>query len=428
MKKNLLALIVSGLLPFGGAYAQTSAQNASEVEELKRRMEILAGEIEKLKVGDVAVKADQEMYGLSPAASKIYRVNQGLAVGGYGEFIYKNPSSEKQNGTASGLKDSTDALRTVLYVGYKLNEKFLINTEFEFEHSGANASNGGSGYAGAEFAFIDYLHNPKFNLRGGLLLIPMGFINELHEPTIFLGVNRPDIENKIIPTTWRENGFGAWGDFGNFSYRAYLVNGFKGENFTASGLRGGRQKGAESVAEDFALVGRFDYAPNDGTVVGVSAYHGGSDQGATGNNAKADNKTTIYDLHADWKGYGFEVRGLGVLAKNSNAQSLNAVKNLTGSASIGEELRGYYLQAGYDVLQGAAGEAVIPFIRYSEYDTQYKVPAGYTKNVANDIQKTTFGVNYKPHQNIVVKVDYEIEKNGAKTGVDYFNAGLGFNF
>lgn len=421
MKKNLLALILSGsLLPISGAFAQSSA---GEVEELKRRMEILAGEIEKLKVGDVAVKADQEQYGLSPAASKIYRVNQGLSVGGYGEFIYKNPSGKKQNDTASGVKDSTDALRTVLYVGYKLNEKFIINTEFEFEHSGANASSAGSGYAGAEFAFIDYLHNPKFNLRGGLLLVPMGFVNELHEPTIFLGVNRPDIESKIIPTTWRENGLGVWGDIGNFSYRAYLVNGFKGESFTNGGLRGGRQKGAESVAEDFALVGRLDYSPNDGTVVGVSAYHGGSDQGAT-----SDIKTSIYDLHADWKGHGFEVRGLGVLAKNSNIKAMNVKKGFTGNSSIGEELRGYYLQVGYDVLQGAAGEAVIPFIRYSEYDTQYKVPAGYSKNAANDVQKTTFGVNYKPHQNIVVKVDYEIEKNGAKTGVDYFNAGLGFNF
>lgn len=424
MKKELLALIAAGLMPLG-AYSQNTN---NEVDELKRKVEILASEIEKLKVGDVAVKADQEMNGLSPAASKIYRVNEGLSVGGYGEIIYKNPSSKKQNKTASNLKDSTDALRTVLYVGYKLSDKFLINTEFEFEHSGANASSAGSGYAGAEFAFIDYLHRPEFNLRAGLVLIPMGFVNELHEPTIFLGVNRPDIENRIIPTTWRENGLGIWGDSGGFSYRLYLVNGFKGESFTASGLRGGRQKGAESIAEDFAFVGRLDYTPHAGTVVGTSVYHGGSDQGATGNGAKADNKTTIYDVHLEWKMFGFEVRTLGVLAKNSDARSINRVKNLTGSNSIGEELRGYYVELGYDFLQGAAGEAVTPFVRYSAFDTQYKVPAGYSSNPANDIKKTTMGVNYKPHRNVVVKADYEIERNGAKTGVDYFNAGIGFNF
>lgn len=421
LKKNLLLLAVSGLMPLT-SYAQNST---GEVDELKRKMEILALEIEKLKIGDVAVKADQNMNGLAPAASKIYRVNQGLSVGGYGEIVYKNPDSKKQNGSASGVKDSTDALRTVLYVGYKLDDKFLINTEFEFEHAGAS---GNSGFAGAEFAFIDYLHDPKLNLRAGLVLIPMGFVNELHEPTIFLGVNRPDIESKIIPTTWRENGFGAWGDIGDFSYKAYLVNGFKGENFTAAGLRNGRQKGAESVAEDFALVGRLDYTPVDGTLVGVAAYYGGSDQGATGNGAFADSKTEVYDLHADWKKNGLEVRVLGVLAKNSGAASLNAVKNLTGSASIAEELRGYYVQLGYDFWQGSAGQALIPFIRYSGYDTQYKVPVGFSQNAANDVKKTTLGVNYKPHQNVVVKMDYQKENNGAKTGVDYLNAGIGFNF
>lgn len=424
LKKYFLTLFLAGLVPVS-SFAQKSS---SELDELNRRMEILAGEIEKLKVGDVAVKADQMTNGLAPAASKIYRVNQGLSIGGYGEIIYKNPSSKKQNGSASGLKDTTDALRAVLYVGYKLNDKFLINTEFEFEHAGANAQSSGSGYAGAEFAFVDYLHDPKFNLRAGLLLVPMGFVNELHEPTIFLGVNRPDIENKIIPTTWRENGLGVWGDISNFSYKAYLVNGFKGDGFTASGLRNGRQKGAESIAEDFALVARLDYTPFEGSLMGVAAYYGGSDQGAIGNNAKADSKTKIYDFHVEWKKNGFETRFLGVLAKNSGVRSLNAVKAFTGSQSIGEELRGFYLQFGYDFLQGAAGEAFIPFIRYSDYDTQYKVPVLFSRNPANDVREIVAGFSFKPHQNIVVKFDYENERNAAKTGVDYFNAGFGFNF
>jgi hypothetical protein len=398
-----------------------------EIEELKRRLDIMASEIEKIRLGDVAVKADQIMYGLSPAASKIYRVNQGLSIGGYGEIIYQNVDSKKQDGTDSGVKDSTDVLRAILYVGYKIDEKFIINTEFEFEHAGAD---GGSGFAGAEFAYLDYLHDPRLNIRAGLLLMPMGFVNELHEPTIFHGVNRPDIESKIIPTTWRENGLGIWGDIKNFTYRTYIVNGFKGENFSAKGLRSGRQKGAQASAQDLAWVGRLDYTPAAGALFGVAGYFGGSDQDAERNDVKAKSQTTIFDTHIEYKKNGYELRFLGVIARNTGVRSLNEVKTTpaTGNASIGEELKGYYIQLGYDFWQGLNGEAFTPFFRYSQYDTQSKVPAGFSRNPANDVTKSTLGISYKPHQNVIVKADYEQEKTRANTGIDSFNLGLGFNF
>jgi hypothetical protein len=419
---RLLILLFSLLVP--SLQAQTTK---AEMDELKRRMDILASELERVKLGEVAVKADQQMYGLSPAASKIYRVNQGLSVGGYGEIIYKNPSSKRENGTLATTDDSTDVLRTILYLGYRLDEKFLINIELEFEHAGAND---GSGFAGAEFAYVDYLNHPSLNFRAGLLLIPMGFINELHEPTIFLGVLRPDVESKIIPTTWRENGFGAWGDIGKFTYRTYLVNGFRGDNFTAAGVRGGRQKGAEAKAKDLAWVGRLDFKPNDGSLIGASAYLGGSDHDVEGNGVKASATTQIYDVHLEWKKNAIQSRFLAALAKNNGVESLNAVKAtpLTGNQTIGEELRGYYVEVGYDFWQGVKGQALIPFVRYSSYNTQHKVPVGFSKNPANEVTKTILGVSVLPHPNVVVKADYEIEKNEAQTGTDAFNLGLGFNF
>lgn len=424
MKNLTQILFLIYVLYFGNLHAQTAKE---EMEELKRRMNILASEMERIKLGEVAIKADQQMYGLSPAASKIYRVNQGLSVGGYGEIIYKNPSSTRENGSLATTTDSTDVLRTILYIGYKLDEKFLVNIELEFEHAGAID---GSGFAGAEFAYVDYFNEPSLNFRAGLLLIPMGFINELHEPTVFLGVNRPDIESKIIPTTWRENGFGVWGDIGNFTYRSYVVNGFRGDNFTAAGVRGGRQRGAEAKAKDLAWVGRLDFRPQDGSLIGASAYIGGSDHNVEGNGVKASSTTQIYDLHLEWKKNSFQTRFLAALAKNNGVESLNAVKTvpLTGNQSIGEDLRGYYAEVGYDVWRGIKSQALIPFIRYSSYNTQHKVPAGFSKNPANEITKTTLGVSFLPHTNVVVKADYEIEKNEAQTGTDAFNLGLGFNF
>jgi hypothetical protein len=105
-----------------------------------------------------------------------------------------------------------------------------------------------------------------FNFKGGLLLIPMGIVNEYHEPTTFNGVERPLIENRITPTTWREIGFGITGTVlpASLKYQAYVVNGFNGydgdANLTGSkGFRSGRQKGAESYISSPSFTGKIEY-------------------------------------------------------------------------------------------------------------------------------------------------------------------------
>jgi hypothetical protein len=395
--------------------------DAGRLAELERRLEILAGEIEKMRIGEAAATADQSGYGLGPAASKIYRTERGLSIGGYGELLYQNFDSERDNGTASGRSDQFDLLRGIVYFGYKWNDRWLLNTEIEYEHAGSEVS--------VEFAYIDYLWRPAMNVRAGLVLVPMGFINELHEPTVFLGANRPDIERVIIPTTWRENGFGLFGDLGAFTYRTYLVNGFRGAGFTSGGLRGGRQKGNQARAEDFAWVGRLDFTGAPGLLVGGSAYLGDSGQDLTLSGRSVEAGTTILEGHLEWRWRGLELRAMGVQADLDDVADLNAALGFTGNQSVGETLKGHYLQLGYDVLAGRGGEkALIPYARWETYNTQDEVPAGFRANPANDVETLTLGLAVKPIEQLILKVDYQDVDNEAGTGIDQFNALLGYVF
>ncbi|MGD2115485.1 MAG: hypothetical protein PVG07_10555 [Acidobacteriota bacterium] len=399
---------------------------AARLEEIERRIAILAEESERREIGEAAVMADESELGFGPAASKIYRTEQGLSIGGYGEMLYENFESERDDGADSDATDELDFLRGIVYFGYKFNDNWLFNSEIEFEH----ASTGEEGSASVEFAYLDYLWKPELNARAGLLLVPMGFVNELHEPTVFLGARRPDVESRIIPTTWRENGFGLFGEVGPVSYRTYIVNGLEGAEFSGGGLRGGRQKGSKAIAEDFAWVGRIDYEPVPGLLLGGSAYVGDSGQGlTTAAGEEVDLTTTILEGHAEWRWRGLELRFLGARADLDDAALFNRATGLTGSSSVGEELSGWYAQAGYDVLsRTGSGHELIPYVRWEELDTQDSVPAGFTRNPANDQESLTLGLAWKPFPQAIVKADYQDYDNGAGTGLDQLNVALGYIF
>lgn len=394
------------------------------VAELERRLEVLAQEIEKMRIGEAAAEADTSAYGFGPAASKIYRTERGLSIGGYGELLYQNFSTDRDNGAASGRTDTFDVLRGVMYFGYKFNDRWLLNTEIEYEHAGSEVA--------VEFAYVDYLWRPEVNFRGGLVLIPMGFLNELHEPTVFLGARRPDIENVIIPSTWREGGFGVFGDVGPFTYRTYIVDSLRGAGFSSGGLRGGRQKGNQAKAEDFSWVGRLDFTGVPGLLVGGSAYIGDSGQDLVTTGAAPGRDialgTEIFEGHVEWRWQGLEIRALGVQASLDDVADLNRALNLTGTASVGEKLKGYYLQLGYDVLAGRGERSLTPYARWESYNTQDEVPAGFAASRATDVESLTLGVAFQPIDHLVVKVDHQDYDNAAGTGVDQFNVLLGWIF
>ena len=257
-------------------------------------------------------------------------------------------------------------------------------------------------------------------------------VNEFHEPTVFIGAERPVTEKSIIPTTWRENGGGVYGAFDKVSFRAYAVNGFNGSAFSSSGVRGGRQKGGKAKANDMAFTGRLDFTPTPGMFFGASFYTGGSGQGEiVVDDTSYGVRTSIFDVHAQVQAPGFDVRALFAQAMLDDTVPLNEVLGLTGSSGVAEKMQGGYLQVGYDVLSqvpAAGGVSFTPYVRYEKVDTQAAVAAGFTRSASKDNTYTTFGLELKPIPNIVIKVDHMWVNNPADSGVNQFNVNVGYAF
>jgi len=399
------------------------APSNDAVKEVARKTDILSQEVEKLRTALVIPeeKKLKSVYGLGPAASKVYRVDKGLSIGGYGEARYQNIVGDK--GSAN---DNADFLRGVLYVGYKFSDSIILNTEIEFEH----ASTGKSGDVSLEFATLDFLIDPLANIRAGLVLMPMGLINLIHEPLFFYGNLRPEVERRIIPSTWRENGVGIFGEIlPGLTYTTYGVNGLDASGFRSSGIRGGRQSGSKAKADDLAWVTRMDYTPPSlpGLMVGGSAYLGNSGQNQLFVGRKVDVFTQLYETHVQWKYRGLKFRALGAWGHINNAGTLSAANRQT----IGKSNYGWYTEIGYNILPLFLPETthyLAPFFRYERLDPVASVPAGFADVPNLDREIFQFGMEYKPISNVVVKADYR--NFSAKQGSvpDEFNLGIGYIF
>lgn len=414
----------------------STAKLEAEVQELRRRVEILGEELEAQKTGSAPAvplsgdsAAQGTSLGLSPAASKVYQ-KDGLSIGGYGETVLTFFSHHLQNGTVSPVDNVADTLRAVLYVGYKFNDWLVLNSEFEFEHSGFSDEHP-EGEAIVEFVYLDFLVSKAFNIRAGNVLLPVGFINQLHEPPTFLGAYRPALENEagLIPTTWHEIGVGFHGELPlNLSYQLYLVNGLNSAGFNAEetgAIGGGRQDGHLAIANQFALSGRLDWHPIPGLLLGGSFYAGNSSQA----NDSTAIWTTLFEGHVEFRSHGFQARAIYARMTNS-ASGLEAVGPGAQAFATGTVQSGGYVEAGYDVLSlvPSTRMALIPFVRYERFNTQQAVVSGATVNPAN-LQTTVYvGANYKPIPQVAVKLDYDIRTNAAGTGRNQFNVALAYLF
>jgi len=415
---------------------EETEETKKQQEESARQTSVLAEELDRLRTRIILPEEVElkSIYGLGPAASKIYGVERGLSIGGYGEAFYRKDISDK----TIKDRDTSDFLRFVLYAGYKFSDRIILNTEIEFEHAttgSTESANGGS--ASVEFAYLDFLLSEQLNARAGMMLVPMGFINEIHEPVFFHGVERPEVERRIIPTTWRENGFGIFGQLTpELEYRMYALNGFNAKGLRNNGFRSARQKGNRVLAEDIAFVGRIDYTPTPSLLFGASVYTGDSGQDQIVNDVVIpDTNTTLWEVHGQYRAYGLETRALFTMAHIGDAReltlALREIGEIKSGDTIASRMLGGYVELAYDIapwLLPGTEHYLAPFFRFAYLNTQDTTPPGLTRNNNRQQRIWTPGITYKPHPNVALKVDYRNFSPVSGERADEVNFGMGFVF
>ena len=430
--------------------AEPVAQNQEEEQEevfvparraagvgVEERLQILEEEIERLKLKKAAPKKYESVGGFGPAASEVYHGLEGLTWGGYGEAKFTGYrkggrstrlgclvqpegeyTSEATAGNTSEVQECLDDYesnrgqpnnefdlhRIILYAGYKFSDKIVLNTEFEYEHAGFKEGNVPEVFV--EFAYVDFKLRDEFQLALGLHLVPMGITNFMHEPTTFPSVNRPRTEAHIIPSTWREMGAMAYGEFfgGAFTYRAGILNGGRGTKFSdTTYIRSARTKGSEARADDLAGVAQLQFKGIEGLILGTSYYEGDNGQNEVleihpatryqiyRNSTSylgqyeseivkdfsdfADIKVRMADAHMVYEGGPIKFRGLFVRGW-MDEDDVRAINANTGE-NVGMVVEGGYGELGLNVLHWARTEHKLVFFVRSEYLNTQKETAQY---------------------------------------------------
>jgi hypothetical protein len=321
-------------------------------------------------------------------------------IGGYGELHYNN--WEFPDGTK---KREIDFHRFVLFFGYDFTDSIRFHSELELEHS--LAGDGEPGEVELEQAYVEFDLTQNTETKVGLFLIPVGILNETHEPTTFYGVERNNIESRIIPTTWWEGGAALTGRIGGsgLSYDLAFTSGLDG----GTDIRGGRQKVAEATANDWAYTGRLKYTGVRGLeLAGTAQYQQNMAQSLDTDIGAG----VLLSTHLIWNISQFQVRALYA----------NWDIDVASSASADQQAKdkqdGYYLEGSWKFIP-----SVGVFARYEVWDNGGLGDTEKTQTIA--------GVNYWPHEQVVLKLDVQRQDHGAAVAsseADGFNLGFGYYF
>jgi hypothetical protein len=348
------------------------------------------------------------------------------AIGGYGELTLNAPAIGQS---------VIDLRRLVLFVGHNFNERLRFYSELEVEH--AVASSDDKGEFEVEQAYLDGLFTRHFNLRGGLIIMPVGIINVYHEPPTFNGVDRPDVDTLVIPSTWREAGVGVFGEITTgLSYQAYVVTSFDANGFTAEGgIAGGHQEAQEAYARDVGLVARLTYEPVLATIFGVSGYT--STSGNTLRDTVGRVPLGLVEADGRTRYHGFTARAelaflfIGDTAALNQAFLAGTSSDQMMAVAVASQLRGGYLEVGYNLLHLAApssSQDLTLFFRYDYANTQAAVAAGFVANPAFIRYTETAGLVYRPIPEIGLKADYRRHEFGAGPSYNELAAAITWMF
>lgn len=322
-----------------------------------------------------------------------------------------------------------DFHRFVLLFGHSFSDRIKFWSELEVEHALVEGGEE-SGEIALEQAYLDFLIKPAFNIRAGMLLTPVGIINERHEPPAFNGVERPFVETLIIPTTWRELGFGFTGDLGRgFRYRAYLTSSLDASRFSAeTGITGGRTAGFDSSFRNPAKVARLEYSGVRRLTLGTSIYSGHAGFRTPGVNPRV----TMSEIDGRFSFQRFDVRGLFASTWVSRAGDLNGrlERNTGANPNVASQMRGFYMEPGVHVLPRRFGNDVTVFARYEKYNTQHRMPEGYTALPQFNRASWITGLTWKPNADVAIKFDYVFNRNESAVvrAVNGINMGIGWWF
>lgn len=413
--------------------AMAAAFGATPVlgQTVDEKLQILQQEIDQLKAQQVrnAPPATQQASPYSLDYGTMLDRSSGLANGatsviGYGEAAY---SKFRQSGDATA-----DQARFVFGFNHRFDERLTLHSEVEVEH--AVVSKDDEGEAEIEQAWINYKQSDSVNFKGGLFLIPIGILNETHEPPYYYGVMRNQVETRVIPTTWRELGVGVHGVFAEgFRYDVGVTTGFDSGKLDdpLTGIRSAHQEGQLANARDLAVYGALNYRL-PGLLVGGSVFSGDTGQNGASNPALQGvaARFTIWDVHAQYRVAGLDLQALYASGTLGDADKVTAALFAADPATAfaaPKSMKGWYAQAAYHVYKRGNFD-VAPFIRYERIDIKQAEDSANAllQDPRNDEKIKSIGVNFWVHPQVVLKAD--IQRYAADKTQDAYRLGLGFMF
>jgi hypothetical protein len=423
--KHLLPRLAMTLaLTFAGVGAQ--AQTATELA-LVQRLDQLAAELSKVRAEltqmqqrQAAAPAQMAPAPLLPEAPP--STQAATVISGYAELNYNRPTKASQNAQA-------DVRRAVLGYQHRFDDKTKVVTEIEVEHAVSSASDPGE--VAIEQAYLEHQITPSFAVRGGLFLMPVGLLNENHEPPSFFGVERNFVEMAIIPSTWREGGIQLVGSFDNgLTVQGGVSTGFDLNKWDAAATEGREsplgaihQELALAKSRDLALFGAVNWRGVPGLLLGASVFSGK----ATHQQAGAESRITLWDVHARWTPGRWDLSALYTRGAISNTAALNAP--LVGGLSlIPRDFDGAYVQAAYSLWESGSYRFT-PFVRYERFNTARSyadLGQGLTPAAGAGERVTTIGANFQLTPGVVVKAD--AQRFGEAKEQNRVNLGLGWSF
>ena len=391
---------------------------AVEMQALRARVEVLEGGVARAQARvqvteeqlDATVSHVEQLASAAAGGATTDSWYMNTTLGGYGELHYNNLDAEVPN---RDLKEA-DFHRFVLFFGHRFNERLRLQAEFELEHAlVADSADGvNAGEVELEQAFVEYQLDDAHVLRAGQFLLPIGLLNETHEPPTFYGVERNDVENVIVPSTWWEGGLSVSGTYENglgwdLAVHTGLEIPVAGSN--AFRVRSGRQKVSEASARDLAYTGRLRLQPLDGIDLAATVQYQG-DASQVQNDGL--DEALLVALSGAWQQGPFGFRALW----SRWTLEGDAVK----AAGVDEQT-GWYVEPSWRVATGYGDAGV--YVRYSD------VEGARTRD---RFEQWEFGVNYWPQEDVVLKADIRRRQHDltADKGRDFdgFDLSVGYQF